>query len=54
MSRRFMLLFGLTLGSVVGGYVPCLWGDDGLSFTGVLTGAVGAIVGVWVAYRYTE
>jgi hypothetical protein len=48
MSKRIILLFA-TVFSIVGGYVPVLFGDnellDGWS---VLGGLVGGIVGIWL------
>lgn len=54
MSRRAMLLWGTTIGTFAGGYAPCLWGAEGLSFTSLLGSAVGGVVGLWLAFRFTE
>jgi hypothetical protein len=39
------------LGSLVGGFVPVLWGDSGFSLAAVVTTAVGGIVGLWLGVR---
>jgi hypothetical protein len=49
-----MLLWGVTIGTLVGGYVPSLWGDEGLSLTSVVAGALGGGAGLWLAFRFTE
>ena len=54
MSRKTLVWIGLTIGSLVGGYVPVLWGDDLLSFSGVILSGVGGLVGIWLGYRYGE
>jgi uncharacterized membrane protein YeaQ/YmgE (transglycosylase-associated protein family) len=43
-----------TVGAVVGGYLPILWGDSGLSFVSLIFGAVGAVVGVLVGARLMD
>jgi hypothetical protein len=43
-----------TAGALVGGYLPVLWGDSGLSFTSLILGAVGGAVGVVVAARLMD
>ena len=40
-----------TFGTFVGGYVPSLWGDSGLSLTALVFAAVGGVLGVWLGVR---
>jgi len=40
-----------TFGTFVGGYVPTLWGDSGLSLTSVFCAALGGLLGVWLGVR---
>ena len=40
-----------TFGTFAGGYVPALWGDNGLSLTAVVCAAVGGLAGVWLGVR---
>jgi hypothetical protein len=42
------------VGAFVGGYVPVLWGDSGLSFVSLILGAAGAVAGVVVGVRLTD
>lgn len=41
----------MTIGSIVGAYVPLLWGDGALSLSSVILSAVGGGVGVWIGYK---
>ena len=41
-------------GSLVGGYVPVLWGASSFSLQSFLFGAVGAAAGVWAGVRISE
>ena len=54
MSRRFLILLGMTVGSLIGGYVPLLFGVELLSFTSIIFNAVGGIIGIWITYKLTE
>jgi uncharacterized membrane protein YeaQ/YmgE (transglycosylase-associated protein family) len=47
-------MMGVTVGSIIGGYVPVLWGGSLLSFSSVIFGTIGAIVGLFVAYRLMD
>jgi hypothetical protein len=52
MSRKKLIMLGMVAGSIVGGYVPALFGLDGLmvSFLGSF---IGGIIGVWIGYRFS-
>lgn len=53
MSRKSFLYIGATAGSLLGGYLPSLWGADGLSAWSLLLGTIGGLAGIWLAYRIT-
>ena len=53
MDKRIITL-GMIVGSFLGSYTPMLWGDDGLSFSSVLFGGIGAFIGVWLAFKFTR
>jgi hypothetical protein len=42
------------VGTLVGGYVPEVWGASGFSVSSLLFGAVGGIAGVWLGFRISE
>lgn len=54
MSRKFLVMAGMTVGSLIGGYVPMLWGADLLSVSSVLGNAVGGLLGIWIAFKMTN
>jgi hypothetical protein len=43
-----------TFGTFAGGYLPALWGDNGLSLTAVACGAIGGLAGVWLGVRLSN
>ena len=51
MSRKKMIMFGMFVGSIAGGYIPSLFGVDDLSMISLLGSFVGGILGIWIAYK---
>jgi hypothetical protein len=50
-SMRSVIGLCATFGAFAGGYVPALWGDNGLSLTAVVFAALGGLAGVWLGVR---
>ena len=48
---RTYIWIGILIGSTIGGLIPGLWGEDMLSFSGLLLSGVGAFVGLWLGYK---
>jgi hypothetical protein len=53
MSKTFIMT-GLFLGSIVGGYVPLLWGGSVFSFSSIIFSAIGAFAGIWLGLKVTQ
>jgi hypothetical protein len=51
---RSAIWIGIFIGSTIGGMIPTLWGDDMLSYSGVLLSGVGAFVGLWLGSRVSS
>ncbi len=41
-------------GTVVGGYLPELWGASGFSLTSLLFSVVGGVAGIWLGLRLVD
>ena len=41
----------MTIGSVVGAYIPLLWGSSAFSMSSVIFSAVGGFAGIWVGFK---
>jgi len=54
MSRKTMIVLGMIVGSVAGGYAPTLLGAGALSFAPFVGSVVGGILGIWIAYVLTQ
>lgn len=46
-----IMAIGAIVGSVIGGYLPALWGAGPFSMSGILFSALGAIIGVIGFYK---
>jgi uncharacterized membrane protein YeaQ/YmgE (transglycosylase-associated protein family) len=42
------------IGSVVGGFIPALWGAGTFSFSSIIFSSLGAMAGIFVAYKLTH
>jgi len=51
MSDKKVVMFGMTIGSCIGGYVPTLLGADWLSAWSIAGTAFGGLIGIWAGYR---
>jgi len=54
MSSKALISIGMIAGSLIGGYIPVLFGDSGFSFTSLFAGGIGAVIGIYAAYRLTK
>jgi|WetSurMetagenome_2_1015567.scaffolds.fasta_scaffold00077_19 hypothetical protein len=46
-------MFGMMAGSIAGGWLPTIFGASAVSFATFIGGAVGALFGVYIAYKLT-
>jgi len=44
----------MTIGSIIGGYIPTLWGAGLISYSSVLFSGIGAIAGIWIGYKLSN
>lgn len=54
MSQKSAVMLGMIVGSVIGGYIPTLFGAQFLSYTTIFFNGVGGVIGVIIAYKLTE
>lgn len=46
--------FCAAFGTIVGGYVPLLWGASSFSLVSVAFGFLGGVAGVWLGVRVSD
>ncbi len=49
-----MVWLGMIVGSMLGGFVPLLWGGSAFSFAGIIWNAIGGFVGIYVGYKFSN
>jgi uncharacterized membrane protein YeaQ/YmgE (transglycosylase-associated protein family) len=42
------------IGGTVGSYLPALWGANMFSFSSIILGAIGSIIGIYIAFKLTH
>ena len=47
-----MIIFGMVIGSLVGGYIPTFFGAGIFSVFSIITGTIGAFIGIWLVFRF--
>jgi hypothetical protein len=52
MSRKKLIMLGIAVGSIAGGYLPALFGLDDLMVS-LLGSFFGGIIGIWVGYKFS-
>jgi hypothetical protein len=52
MSSKSIVMLGMVVGSIIGGYVPVLFGASFFSLWSVLGSAAGGLLGIWITYRW--
>ena len=54
MNSRPFVWMGMFLGSLVGGYLPTLWGADVFSMSSIILSTVGALAGIYVGFKISQ
>lgn len=54
MERKTLIWIGLFLGSLIGSYIPALWGSGLFSFSSIMGSVVGGVLGVWLGFKMGE
>ncbi len=52
MPRKSLIFWGMTIGTLLGGYLPALWGAGMFSLSSVLLSGIGGFAGIWFGYRF--
>jgi uncharacterized membrane protein YeaQ/YmgE (transglycosylase-associated protein family) len=50
MDKKVIFL-GMLFGSVIGGYIPTVFGADVFSIYSIIGSTLGAFLGIWLSFR---
>jgi hypothetical protein len=54
METKTFVWIGMFLGSSIGGFISGLWGSGFLSLASIFWSGIGAIVGIWLGFRFSK
>jgi len=54
MNSKAFVWVGMTIGSIIGGLIPTLWGADVFSLSPMIFGALGAIAGIYIGFKLSR
>ena len=54
MNSKSLIWIGTIVGSSIGGLIPLLWGASAFSFSSIIFGSLGAIVGIYVGFKLSN
>ncbi len=54
MGAKTLIFIFMFIGSIIGGYIPVLFGDDYFSFISIITSAVGSLIGIYIGFKLSN
>ncbi len=54
MSTKTAVMIGAFVGSVIGGYIPTLFGASIFSFVSLVGSTIGAVIGIYAAFQISR
>jgi hypothetical protein len=52
--NKFVMYTFVTIGGLVGAYIPTFFGADGFSVWAIIGSTIGGLAGIWVAYKISQ
>jgi len=50
MDKKILML-GMIIGSTIGGYLPTFFGASAFSFSSIICGVAGGVLGIWLPFK---
>lgn len=52
--QKSLVMILMSVGFILGGYIPLLWGAGLFSVSSLLLGALGGGLGIWAGYKLSQ
>lgn len=49
-SKKLIWIF-MSVGLILGGFIPMLWGESELSMSSLIFSTIGGFLGIWFGYK---
>jgi hypothetical protein len=49
--NKSLLMIGMVVGSIIGGYIPTIFGASVFSIWSIILSGIFALIGIWITYR---
>ena len=50
--NKKIIMIGMIAGALIGGYLSTLFGAGAFSITSIITSGIGAIIGIWLTFKF--
>ncbi|NCO23212.1 hypothetical protein GW896_00940 [Candidatus Kuenenbacteria bacterium] len=54
MNSKPLIWIGMFVGSLIGSYVPAIWGAGFFSFSSIIFGAIGGAFGILIGFKLSQ
>lgn len=54
MSKKSMVWLCVGFFSIVGGYIPILFGSSLFSYSSMLGNTIGGLIGIWIGFKISD
>ena len=54
MNSKALIWIGMIVGSTVGSIIPSLWGAGMFSFSSLILGSIGALIGIYIGFKLSN
>lgn len=54
MNQKGIIMICLVVGSIIGGFIPSLWGAGSFSMSSILFTGVGGLAGIYLGFKISN
>ena len=54
MESKKLVWLGMSVGLILGSFIPMIWGASELSFSSIIFSAVGGFLGIWFGFKLSQ